>query len=93
MKQDNVTEYDAFLWNWNKIAIYDDGIFIASCINFTITNQIWWPLLKIIESWLHNFHSSKTKLDLLMVLSSKFVNPGTIQPIEVSLMGERKYIT
>jgi hypothetical protein len=38
MKHDNVTKYDAFLWNWSKSAINDDGIFIASCINSTIVD-------------------------------------------------------
>jgi len=40
MKHDNVIKYDAFMWNWNKSAIIDDGIFVASCINFAIVNEI-----------------------------------------------------
>jgi hypothetical protein len=40
MKHDNVTKYDAFMWNWNKSVINDDGIFIASCINYAIANEI-----------------------------------------------------
>jgi hypothetical protein len=50
------------------------------------------PLLRNLKSWLHNFHNSKVALDLLMVLSSKFVSLGTIQPIKVGLMGERRCI-
>jgi hypothetical protein len=46
MKHDNVTKYDAFLWNWSKSAITDDGIFIASCINSAIINEIQWPIIK-----------------------------------------------
>ncbi len=45
IKHDNVTKYDAFLWNQNKSAINDDGIFIASCINFAIFHEIWWPII------------------------------------------------
>jgi hypothetical protein len=40
VKHDNVTKYDAFLWNWSKSAINDDGIFIASCINSAIVDEI-----------------------------------------------------
>jgi hypothetical protein len=40
IKHNNVTKYDAFLWKWRKIAINDDGIFISSCINSTIVNEI-----------------------------------------------------
>jgi len=50
------------------------------------------PLLKSIKSWLRNFHNSMAALDLLMDFSSKFISHGTIQPIEVSLMGKRKRI-
>jgi hypothetical protein len=46
MKHDNVIKYDAFLWNWNKSVINDVGIFIASCINFTIANEIRWPVIE-----------------------------------------------
>jgi hypothetical protein len=49
MKHDNVTKYDAFLWNWSKSAINDDGIFIAFCINSTITDEIRWPIIE--ERW------------------------------------------
>ncbi len=36
--------YDEFVWNWSKNAICDDAIFIASCINDTIRNDIRWPI-------------------------------------------------
>jgi len=45
----NVIKYDAFLWNWSKSAINDDGIFIASCINFAIVDEIQWPIIE--ERW------------------------------------------
>jgi len=76
MKHDNVTKYDAFLRNWNKNAMNDDGIFIESCINFAITSEIQWPIIED-RFWLHSFHS-KVASNLLMVLSPKFVSPGTI---------------
>ncbi len=46
MKHDNVTKCDVFLWNWKNNAINDDGIFIASCINFAIFNEIRWPTIE-----------------------------------------------
>ncbi len=46
MKYDNVTKFDAFIWNWNNNAIIDDGIFIPSFINFTIANKIWCPYIE-----------------------------------------------
>jgi hypothetical protein len=49
MKHNNITNYDAFLWNWSKSAIIDDGIFITSCINSTIADEIWWPTIE--EHW------------------------------------------
>jgi hypothetical protein len=49
MKHNNITKYDAFLWKWSKNAINDDGIFIASCINFAIADEIWWPTIG--ECW------------------------------------------
>jgi hypothetical protein len=32
--------YDTLLWKWNKIALNDDGNFIASCIKFFIVKKI-----------------------------------------------------
>ncbi len=46
MKHNKITKYDASLWNQNKSAINDDGIFIASCINSAITNEIRWPTIE-----------------------------------------------
>jgi len=40
MKHDNITKYDAFMWNWSKNVINDDDMFIASCINYTIVDEI-----------------------------------------------------
>ncbi len=47
MKHD-VIKYDVFTWNWSKSAINDDNIFIASCINYVIIDNIQWP---IVEQW------------------------------------------
>jgi hypothetical protein len=46
MKHDNITKYDAFMWNWSKNATNDDGMFIASCINFAIVHEILWPIVE-----------------------------------------------
>jgi hypothetical protein len=59
---------------------------------FPLPMRFGGPLLKSFGSWLHNFHTSKAALDLLMVLPSKFLSLGTIQPIKVGLMGGKKCI-
>jgi hypothetical protein len=40
MKHDNVTMYVAFMWNWPKYALCDDVIFIASCMNDALEDEI-----------------------------------------------------
>ncbi len=40
MKHDNVSMYDAFVWNWSKSAICDDVIFTSSCIIDAIGDEI-----------------------------------------------------
>jgi hypothetical protein len=34
------------MWNWSKSAINDDDIFIASCMNSTIVDEIQWPTIE-----------------------------------------------
>jgi hypothetical protein len=46
MKHDNVTMYATFMWNWLKSTLCDDAIFIASCINHALEDEIQWPTLK-----------------------------------------------
>jgi len=46
IKHDNVTKYDAFVWNWSKNAIHEDDIIIASCINSAIVDKIHWPIIQ-----------------------------------------------
>jgi len=43
MKHNNIAIYDAFMWNWAKSSLCDDVIFIASCINHALVNEICWP--------------------------------------------------
>lgn len=40
MKHDNVVMFNAFLWNRREIVIYDDTIFITSCICEAIDDKI-----------------------------------------------------
>ncbi len=40
MKHDNVSMHDAFVWNWSKSEVCDDPIFITSCINDAIGDEI-----------------------------------------------------
>jgi hypothetical protein len=43
MKHYHGSMYDAFVWKWSKNVICDDAIFVTSCINDVIGNEIWWP--------------------------------------------------
>jgi hypothetical protein len=40
VKHNNVIKYDAFMWNWCKSTLSDDALFIASCINNALSNEI-----------------------------------------------------
>jgi hypothetical protein len=46
MKHDNIVMYNTFMWKYNKNTICDDAIFIASCINEAISDNIQWPIAK-----------------------------------------------
>jgi hypothetical protein len=43
MKHDNVIIYNMFMWNWAKLTLCDDMLFIASCINNALTDENHWP--------------------------------------------------
>jgi hypothetical protein len=43
MKHDDITKYDAFMWNWSNNAINDDGIFYYILYQFCHFRQIRWP--------------------------------------------------
>jgi hypothetical protein len=40
MKRNNVTMYDAFMWNWLKFTLCDDALFITICINYAFVDEI-----------------------------------------------------
>jgi hypothetical protein len=42
MKHDYITMYDAFMWKWSKFALCDDALFIVSCINHVLSDEIQW---------------------------------------------------
>lgn len=46
LKHDNVTMHDAFMWNWSKASICDDALFISSCFNKAIIDEILWLTVK-----------------------------------------------
>lgn len=46
LEHDNVTMYDAFMWNCFKFLMCNDTIFISLCSNETIVNEIWWPTIE-----------------------------------------------
>jgi hypothetical protein len=47
MKHDNVIVYATFMWNWLKYTLCDDAIFIASCVNHALEDEIRWPTPKV----------------------------------------------
>lgn len=42
MKYDNITSYDAFQWNWSRSTLNDDALFIPSCIDHALANDMVW---------------------------------------------------
>jgi hypothetical protein len=34
------------MWNWSKSPLCDDALFIASCINSALGNEIQWPTVE-----------------------------------------------
>ena len=43
MKHAPTTALFGFLWNWGKSSVIDDQIFIMSCINWALKDEIKWP--------------------------------------------------
>lgn len=43
MKHDNTVRMDAFTWNWSKSSTCDDTLFVASCINEALAEELQWP--------------------------------------------------
>jgi hypothetical protein len=42
IKHDNVIIYDAFMWSWAKSSLSDDVLFVVSCINHVLVDEIHW---------------------------------------------------
>ncbi len=86
VKHDNVIKYDAFIWNWNKSVINDDGIVFCILHQFC---HCWWNSLA--HYWAMTsfgdiaFIIPGLALDLLMGHSLKSISLGIIFPI-ASLM-------
>lgn len=40
MKHDNVIYLDSMFWNWSRLVVCDDVIFVALCVNEAIANEI-----------------------------------------------------
>lgn len=36
--------YNNFMWNWPKSILCEDALFIKSCINDALGNEIQWPM-------------------------------------------------
>jgi hypothetical protein len=81
MKHDNVSMYDAFVWNWSKSAVCDDPIFITSCINDAIGDEIRWPTIEDrVMLGAQIWWNSMVALGSLMAHSSIFTNLGMMEP-------------
>lgn len=43
MKHNNVIYLDNMLWNWSRSVVCDNAIFVASCINKALADEVKWP--------------------------------------------------
>jgi len=43
LKHDNVVRYDAYGWNWSKSSACDDAVFVSSCLNEALKDELKWP--------------------------------------------------
>jgi hypothetical protein len=92
MKHYHVSMYDAFVWKWSKNVICDDAIFITSCINDVIGNEIWWPTTQeqvVLGTW--TYWNFKVTLGSLMAHSSRFANLGMMGPTRFGSMGTKRF--
>lgn len=91
LKHDNTSISYVFMWNWTKYVIYNDVIFIASCIDHAIGCEIQWPSREKCFFWLAINLNYKVALRLLLGHLSKFGNlrpkkciQWTIQPLLIT---------
>jgi hypothetical protein len=43
MKHDNMIQFHSFQWNYSRLAVCDYLVFVASCVNVALCNEICWP--------------------------------------------------
>jgi hypothetical protein len=43
LKHDNTCAFDGSHWDWSKSSVCDDAVFVASCINSALSEEIRWP--------------------------------------------------
>jgi len=43
LKHDNTAVFEGAYWNWSKSSVCDDSIFVSSCINVALADEIRWP--------------------------------------------------
>lgn len=43
LKHDNTSVFDGHHWNWSKSSLNDDCLFVSSCLNAAIADEIRWP--------------------------------------------------
>ncbi len=93
MKHDYVTMYDAFMWNWSKNTLYDNAIFIVSCINEAIGDEIWWQVVQEkVSLGTRILHSPNCIGFINLAHSSRFGSHGKMKPIILGLIYARKNI-
>lgn len=46
MKHDYVIYMDSMLWNWSRLVVCDDTIFVASFVNKAIASELQWPTVE-----------------------------------------------
>jgi hypothetical protein len=70
LKHANLVAFDAFEWNWSKSLLYDDAIYIASCLNEALSAEIRWPTLlerRELASYLREFPGCISIIDGTLV--------------------------
>jgi hypothetical protein len=92
IKHDNVIIYDAFTWSWAKSSLSDDVLFIISCINHALVDEIHW--LSFFEkvalgNQLCELLRCLWFIDMTLV---EIQSCGRIQNIKHGLMSTRKYM-
>jgi hypothetical protein len=89
MKHNDVTMYDAFMWNWLKFTLFDDALFITTCINYALVDEIWWAPHKERVTLGTICKNCQGVLSSLMTFWLRSISLGRMKHMVHVLMGEK----